>query len=85
MTPRGGRLVQDSENIRAKLAARVIVGDDGEPLFTQQDVAALGELSGAALDRIWDVAVRLSGLNQAALDELSKNSGGDLSEDSASA
>ena len=72
---RGNQMVPDSANARAKLAARSIVGEDGEPLFTQQDVAALGELSAAALDRVWDVACRLSGLNQGALEELAKNSG----------
>jgi hypothetical protein len=71
---RGGQMVPDTANMRAKLAARTIVGEDGEPLFTQQDVAALGELSAGALDRVFDVAARLSGLNQNALEELAKNS-----------
>jgi hypothetical protein len=72
---RGREMVRDTANIRAKLAARAIVGEDGEPLFTQQDVAALGELSAAALERVFDVASRLSGLNPADVEEMGKNSG----------
>jgi hypothetical protein len=72
---RGRQMVPDVSNMRAKLAARIIVGADGEPLFTQQDVAALGELSAAPLDRIFEVASRLSGLNPADLEEKAKNSG----------
>jgi hypothetical protein len=72
---RGSQMVPDTANMRAKLAARVIVGEDLEPLFTQQDVAALGELSAAALDRVFDVASRLSGLGQGAVEEAGKTSG----------
>lgn len=72
---RGKQMVPDVANIRAKLVARSIVGDDGEPVFSQQDVAALGELSAAALDRVFEVASRLSGLNPDDLEEMAKNSG----------
>ncbi len=71
---RGQQMVPDTANMRAKLAARCIVDSDGEPLFTQQDVAALGELSAAALDRVFDVASRLSGLASASVEEKAKNS-----------
>jgi hypothetical protein len=72
---RGRQMVPDVANMRAKLAARTIVGEDLEPLFSQQDVNALGELSAAALDRVFEVASRLSGLNPADVEEMSKNSG----------
>jgi|HubBroStandDraft_6_1064221.scaffolds.fasta_scaffold00062_71 hypothetical protein len=81
---RGGQMVPDTANMRAKLAARCIIGEDSEPLFTQQDVAALGELSAAALQRVYEAAARLSGLNQDALEELGKSSETGPSEDSAS-
>ena len=68
---RGQLAVRDTANIRAKLAARCIVDHDtGEPVFTQQDVDALGKLSGAALDRVFGVAARLSGIGQADMEEL---------------
>ena len=71
---RGRQMVPDVANMRAKLAARTIVDADGEPLFSQQDVAALGELSAAALDRVFEVASRLSGLNPADVEEMGKAS-----------
>jgi hypothetical protein len=71
---RGRQMVPDVANMRAKLAARVIVDADLEPVFTQQDVNALGELSAAALDRVFEVASRLSGLQPDSLEEMAKNS-----------
>ena len=71
---RGGQMVQDVANMRAKLVARSVVGEDGEPLFTQQDVAALGELSAAALERVFDAASRLSALGEKAAEEAAGNS-----------
>jgi hypothetical protein len=72
---RGKLMVPDVANMRAKLVARTIIGDDGEPVFSQQDVNALGELSAAALDRVFEVASRLSGLNPDAVEEKAGNSG----------
>lgn len=72
---RGKQMVPDVANMRAKLVARSVVGADGEPVFTQQDVNALGELSAAALDRVFEVASRLSGLSEADLEAASGNSG----------
>ena len=71
---RGKAMVPDVANLRAKLVARSVVGDDGEPVFTQNDVHALGELSAAALDRVFEVASRLSGLGEKDLEELGKAS-----------
>ncbi len=72
---RGKKAVPDTANIRAKLVARCVIDHGtGEPMFTQQDVHALGELSGAALDRVFEVAARLSGLSEGDLEELEGNS-----------
>ena len=72
---RGQKMVPDVANMRAKLVARTVIDADGEPVFTQQDVSALGELSAAALDRVFEVASRLSALNPDQVEELGKNSG----------
>ena len=70
--------VPDTANIRAKLVARCIVGPDtGEPMFTQHDVHELGLKSSAALDRIFEVASRLSGISKDDLEELGKDSKSD--------
>jgi hypothetical protein len=71
---RGRQMVPDVANMRAKLVARCIVDGDLEPVFSQQDVNALGELSAAALDRVFEVASKLSGLNPDAVEEMAKNS-----------
>lgn len=62
-TMKGGRLVPDTANSLAKLVARCIVGEDGEPMFTQHDVHELGQKSSAALTRVGEVAARLSGMS----------------------
>lgn len=58
------------QNLRAKLAARTMVGEDGRRLFTDDEVAVLGLKSAAALDRVFTVAQRLSRLSQADVKEL---------------
>jgi len=61
------------ENIRAKLVAMTVVDEEGNRLFTDEDVAALAKKSAAAVQRVFDVAMRLSGLTEAAVEELAKN------------
>ncbi len=61
-------------NIRARLAAFAICDQDGVRLFSDKEAAELGNLSGAALDRVFEVAQRLSGITAADLQELEKNS-----------
>jgi len=60
-------------NMRAWVAATCIIGEDGERLFSETDVAALGKKSAAALDRVYEVAIRLSGLTAEDLEALEKN------------
>jgi hypothetical protein len=50
-------------NIRSKIVARCVVDDEGVRLFADADIAALGEKSAAATDRLFDVASRLSGMS----------------------
>jgi len=71
---RDGQQVVDSANATAKLVARCVVGEDGEPLFTQRDVSELGERSGAALNRVFEVATRLSGISDTDMAEAGKGS-----------
>jgi hypothetical protein len=52
-------------NVRAGLAARVIVDEAGERIFTDKDVNALGQKNAAVLDRICDKALQLSGMSPA--------------------
>lgn len=61
-------------NARARLVAYSCVDDEGNRLFSETDVAALGNKSGAALDRVYTVARRLAGLSKEDMEELTKNS-----------
>ncbi len=71
-------------NIRAKLCQISIVDNSGVLLFNSNDIAILGGKSAAALDRIYDVASRLSGISKDDVEDLEKNSGEGQSEDSIS-
>lgn len=62
MVERGGRRVMDTANIRAKAVVRCLVDDDGRRVFADGDANELGSKSAAVLERIYDVAARLSGL-----------------------
>jgi hypothetical protein len=63
-------------NMRARLAVRCICDAEGNRLFSDDDVGALGRKCGAALDRITEVARRLSGLTKKDMEELAGNSAG---------
>jgi len=59
-------------NIRAKLASQTICDESGKRLFTDADVKALGAKSAVALQRVFDIAQRLSGITSEDVDELAK-------------
>jgi hypothetical protein len=65
-------LVQDG--MRAKLLVKCLVDEAGERLFTDQDAPALGAKNGSVIDRLYDVAARLSGLSEEEKAELEGNS-----------
>lgn len=56
-------LIYVQDNARASLLAKCLVDEDGERLFTDQDAGELGQKNGKVLDRLYDVAARLSGLS----------------------
>jgi len=59
---RGGRRELNTSNVRARLVSRCVIDDDGNRLFTDADIADLGEKNAAAVDRIYEAAARLSGM-----------------------
>ncbi len=52
----------NNQNTMARLVALSVVDADGRRMFTDAEVVALGEKSAIALERVNDVAMRLSGL-----------------------
>ena len=72
-------------NTRAKIVIRCVVDEDGKRLFDASDIDLLGAKSGAALDRVFAVASRLSGIGERDVEELAGNFGGPNGASSSSA
>lgn len=72
--PNGNTLTLDLEgamqNVRARLVARTIVDENGKRQFSDDDIAALGRKSAKALQRVFEVAQRLSGMTNKDVQEL---------------
>lgn len=54
--------------LRAKVVSWCTVDEDGRQLFTTKDLAWLGDQPAVVLDRIYSVALRLSKINQGAVE-----------------
>lgn len=85
VTRKGKNVQTNLTNIRAKMSALCMVDESGQRLFNDADVVELGQKSAAALDRVFSVAQRLSGLTDKDVDELAENLKPGQNEDSTSA
>lgn len=74
ITGKGKDQTVSLKDIRAKLCARTICGPDKVRLFSDSDIEALGKKSAKALDRVFGVAQRLSGITDEDIADLEKNS-----------
>jgi hypothetical protein len=72
------------ENATAKLLVRTIVNRQRQPLFTETDIERLGTKSASALERLAQVALRLSSMRVQDVEALVKNSDAAQSDDSPS-
>lgn len=70
---RGSEVQVDMKNARARLVVLCCVDEAGEKIFELGDEKWLGDKSGAALDRIATVAMRLSGMGTDKLQVMLKN------------
>jgi hypothetical protein len=61
-------------NARVKLVVRTVIDEAGNKIFSAEDVNWLAQKSAAAIERVYAVASRLSGISKSDLDELTKNS-----------
>lgn len=80
-TSKGKREV-NMANMRSRLIALSAVDEQFQPVFTRADVMRLGQKSAVALERLFDVACRLSGMSDEDVEELAGNSGGGQNEGS---
>ena len=69
----GKKTKADLNNLRAKLVAACAIAEDGTKLFQPMDVYTLGEKNAAALDRVFEVAQRLSGLNDEDVEDMAED------------
>ncbi len=81
---KGKNIQANLENFRARLVAECVRDEQGNKLFTPADVIALGKTSAAELAKLYDAAAELSGISEADVDELTKNSESGQSDDSGS-
>ena len=69
--PKGQKL---PELYRERVLARCIVGDDGEPIFTDEnDLVEMSQKSGAAFDYLYMRAAAMNGLLAKSVEEAAKN------------
>lgn len=66
-------LTPNMKNARARLVCLCLVDDDGNRLFTDDQVGELAAKSAAVLRRVFDVACRLSGIGDEVVEELEGN------------
>lgn len=71
-------------NLRARLCALTMCDEEGNRLFSDADVWELGKKSASALNKVFEVAQRLSGLSDDDVEELAGNSPGDQNDGSTS-
>lgn len=71
---KGKRRDFDLANVRARLAVRCLCDEQGTRLFTDDDATVLGEMRVDALNKIFEVAQRLSGVSDQDVDDLGKSS-----------
>ena len=70
----GGQMTPELGNMTAKLVSRAVIDPEtGAPMFNELDVGLLGQRSGAALARVYDVAMELSGMTVTAQEVAAAN------------
>jgi hypothetical protein len=61
------------KNVRAQVAALLIVDEDGKRMFSDGDADALGELDTDTMQAVVDAGFRLNGIKSDELEEATKN------------
>lgn len=62
------------ESIRGRLCVATICDPQGNLLFEPCDVALLGKRSSVALDRVFEVALKINGIGPGSVEDEAKNS-----------
>lgn len=64
----------NTANMRARLCAICLVDEKGERLFTDEEAVQLGKKNADVLDRLFDTAQKLNGMNRTEADKAKKDS-----------
>ena len=84
LTGKGKNRDVNLKALRSKLVALTVVDGLGNPIFSDADIQALGNKNAGALNRIFQKAQELSGLNEEEVNDMVKNSETDQNGDSTS-
>ena len=63
-------------NTRARLAVRTVVNEDGTRVFTDDDIQIVGRIRVDVLQKVFNLAQKLSGISDADVEELGGDSDG---------
>ncbi len=61
-------------DFRARLLVMTLIGEDGKPLYTADDIPALSAVEARVIDPLVDVAMRLNGIGEEDREKLEGNS-----------
>ena len=84
MEQRGNDRKVNMRNARAKLIVLCAVDEDGRPLFTSEDLRALGSKNAKPLDRLFEACQTLVGLSDDDVKAMTENFGETTDDDSTS-
>lgn len=77
LNPEGTSAKFNPKHARARLVVRCLVDDKGKRMFTDDEVAAIGSLSAASVQRLFNAARKLNAISEDDMKELEGNSDGD--------
>ena len=80
---RGNSRQMNLRNARAKLIVMCAVDAEGRPLFTEDDIRALGRKNAKPLERLFDACRKLAGLSEDDVDKLTEDFDATQGDDSA--
>ena len=69
---------------RAKLIVLCAIDETGRPLFSSDDLSALGRKNAAPIDRLFDACRKLAGMSEGDVEKLTEDFGAGQSEDGTS-
>lgn len=62
-------------NVRASLVVRALCDENGERMFKDNEVDQIGHVDAAVVDKLWDKARRLSGMDTGEIEEMAEGFG----------